>query len=143
MEPFPFTYIINILHYKIIIVWYPDIIDLGALISYIFWKQWNRKCQKSRVLLSVTIDTIGKISYYYYHYRYRWKMDFWSSLVSSWLFTLIFLLLRKTKTLLHTNYAPTKTNARCGLGISPFEQFGLIGCASTEAPSGNSIYPYP
>ena len=27
--------------------------------------------------------------------------------------------------------------------ICPYEQFGLIGCASTEAPSGNSIYPYP
>ena len=27
--------------------------------------------------------------------------------------------------------------------ICPLEQFGLIGCASTEAPSGNSIYPYP
>ena len=30
--------------------------------------------------LSVTIDTIGKISYFHYHYRYREKMDFRSSL---------------------------------------------------------------
>ena len=44
MEPFPFMYIINILHYKIIIVWDPDIIDLGAMISYIFEKKRNRKC---------------------------------------------------------------------------------------------------
>ena len=27
--------------------------------------------------------------------------------------------------------------------LSSSVQLGLIGCSSTEAPSGNSIYPYP
>ena len=60
MGPFWFKYSISISHYKLIIVWDPDRIDLGAIINLNLMKKCNKKCRKSHVLLSVTIDTIGQ-----------------------------------------------------------------------------------